>query len=265
LSAKSKSAHERLKISAMVASEIRSRDVLSRLVADGAASAAAFGWQAQLRYCCDDDACTVTVADANFSHGYEYTGVGPRLVLTPQTDRCFVTLTQALRLALGGTCAGAGGVGKSETVRELGTCLGRWTVLISCSAQMTPEASAGVLRGLAMSGAWVCLDEMDRLVPGSLSVLATQLGSVLSAIRARQDWFAFEDETISIRPTAGVMATISAGYAGRHELPPSLTELFRPCAVVAPDLQVGGHGAGKGQVGPCTLTLTLTLTSNPHL
>jgi dynein heavy chain len=249
---KAKSPHERLKLRSLVASELRARDVLSRLIADSASSATAFAWQAQLRYSCTDGASRVAVADAIFVHGYEYSGVGERLVLTPQSDRCFVTLTQALSLAMGGACAGAAGAGKTETIRELGTSLGRWLVVIGCSAQLTKDALGGVLRGLAMSGAWGCLDAMDRLSPGSLSVLATQLGAVLAAVRAKTDWFTFEGERVSLRPTVGVMATTSAGYAGRHELPMSLTGLFRPCAVVAPDLQVrvnGGRGGGGGGGG----------------
>lgn len=55
-----------------------------------------FEWESQLRFYWvrEDDNLFVRQCSASFSYGYEYMGLNGRLVITPLTDRIYLTLTQ---------------------------------------------------------------------------------------------------------------------------------------------------------------------------
>jgi hypothetical protein len=43
------------------------------------------------------------MSNAPFDYGFEYLGVAEKLIQTPLTDRCYLTLTQALYFRMGGS------------------------------------------------------------------------------------------------------------------------------------------------------------------
>jgi len=199
-----------------------------------------FAWQSQLRQYWDNEkqTCYIKVADAEFEYGYEYLGNGPRLVITPLTDRIYITASQSLHLKLGCAPAGPAGTGKTETTKDLASQCGKAVYVFNCSDQMDYQSMGNIFKGLAASGSWGCFDEFNRLLPEVLSVCSVQFKTIIDAIRGKKKTFTLMGSTLDLDPTCGVFITMNPGYLGRSELPETLKSLFRPITVVVPDLEL---------------------------
>lgn len=72
------------------------------------------------------------MCDAEFHYTYEYQGNAAKLVHTPLTDKCYLTLTQGMHMGLGGNPYGPAGTGKTESVKALGGLFGRQVLVFNC-------------------------------------------------------------------------------------------------------------------------------------
>ncbi|XP_059764547.1 dynein axonemal heavy chain 9 [Balaenoptera ricei] len=234
------SSGDRQKVMTICTIDVHARDVVAKMIAQKVDNAQAFLWLSQLRHRWDDEAkhCFANICDAQFLYSYEYLGNTPRLVITPLTDRCYITLTQSLHLTMSGAPAGPAGTGKTETTKDLGRALGIMVYVFNCSEQMGYKSCGNIYKGLAQTGAWGCFDEFNRISVEVLSVVAVQVKSIQDAIRDKKQRFSFLGEEISLNPSVGIFITMNPGYAGRTELPENLKALFRPCAMVVPDFEL---------------------------
>jgi dynein heavy chain len=96
--------NERKKVNSQIVIDVHARDVIDRFVRDSIMDANEFEWESQLRFYWNRaaDELLVGQCSGSFPYGYEYMGLNGRLVITPLTDRCYLTLTQALSMMLGG-------------------------------------------------------------------------------------------------------------------------------------------------------------------
>jgi dynein heavy chain len=102
------SPNARKKLNSQIIIDVHARDIVDRFVRDSIMDDQEFEWESQLRFYWDRTSDQLLVKQCNgvFDYGYEYMGLNGRLVITPLTDRCYLTLTQALSLFMGGAPAG---------------------------------------------------------------------------------------------------------------------------------------------------------------
>lgn len=198
-------AGERQKIMTICTIDVHSRDVVAKMIVVKVENSQAFQWQSQLRHRWDDKQkdCFANICDAQFRYQYEYLGNTPRLVITPLTDRCYITLTQSLHLIMGGAPAGPAGTGKTETTKDLGKALGMMVYVFNCSEQMDYKSIGNIYKGLAQTGCWGCFDEFNRISIEVLSVVAVQVKCIQDAIKDKKLRFHFLGQEIILFNTVG--------------------------------------------------------------
>jgi len=125
-------------IVAVVTTDVHARDIIDELCDRKVTHTHDFLWQQQLRYYWEpeSDDCWIRHSDARVHYGYEYMGATSRLVITPMTDRCWLTLTGSYALKLGAAPAGPAGTGKTESSKDLAKAMGIQCVVFNCSDQI---------------------------------------------------------------------------------------------------------------------------------
>ena len=231
----------RKKYEQLITELVHQRDTTRALNKGNAKDTEEFQWLAQLRYYYFANEenilrrLNVRCANSTFFYGFEYLGVGERLVQTPLTDRCYLTLTQALSYRLGGNPFGPAGTGKTESVKALGAQLGRFVLVFNCDESFDFQAMGRIFVGLCQVGAWGCFDEFNRLEERMLSAVSQQILAIQTGLQEHARDIQLLGRSVSLHQDVGIFVTMNPGYAGRSNLPDNLKLLFRGCAMMKPD------------------------------
>ncbi|KAG5269301.1 hypothetical protein AALO_G00200500 [Alosa alosa] len=228
-----------LKLKALILDIIHNIEVVKQLADAQAHSTDSWAWKKQLRfYLRQDRHCYIQMVDAEFHYSYEYQGNAAKLVHTPLTDKCYLTLTQAMKMGLGGNPYGPAGTGKTESVKALGGLFGRQVLVFNCDEGIDVKSMGRIFVGLVKCGAWGCFDEFNRLEEAVLSAVSMQIQAIQNSIKNQRGGCELLGKEVELDPNSGIFITLNPagkGYGGRQKLPDNLKQLFRPVAMSRPD------------------------------
>uniref|UniRef100_A0A8C9YPH8 Cytoplasmic dynein 2 heavy chain 1 n=1 Tax=Sander lucioperca TaxID=283035 RepID=A0A8C9YPH8_SANLU len=258
-----------LKLKALILDIIHNISVVKQLNQAEVTSPDAWAWKKQLRvYMGTDKCCLIHMVDAQFSYTYEYQGNAAKLVHTPLTDKCYLTLTQAMKMGLGGNPYGPAGTGKTESVKALGGLFGRQVLVFNCDEGIDVKSMGRIFVGLVKCGAWGCFDEFNRLEEAVLSAVSMQIQAIQDSLKHHKNTCELLGKEVELNPNSGVFITLNPagkGYGGRQKLPDNLKQLFRPVAMSRPDNELiaevilYSEGFKNGEILGCKLVAIFNL------
>ncbi|XP_050702243.1 dynein heavy chain, cytoplasmic-like isoform X2 [Eriocheir sinensis] len=243
----------RKKLEHLISEFVHKRTVTRNLIKNKVTNPKSFDWLCQMRFYFDPKQTdplkqlSIHMANAKFNYGFEYLGVQDKLVQTPLTDRCYLTMTQALESRLGGSPFGPAGTGKTESVKALGNQLGRFVLVFNCDETFDFQAMGRIFVGLCQVGAWGCFDEFNRLEERMLSAVSQQVQTIQEALKEKAGssktaaqvlTVELVGKQVKVSTDMAIFITMNPGYAGRSNLPDNLKKLFRSLAMTKPDRQL---------------------------
>jgi dynein heavy chain len=170
------------------------------------------------------------------------------MVNTSDIRRAHTSILSNIKHGDGVLLQGPSGTGKTESLKELGRCMAKYCVIFNCSSEVNIRTLQKLLSGLCYTGSWLCLDEINRLTAEIMSVVASQIHSVKSAVVQGKEVFSFMGKDMRLRKGVGIFSTMNPIYLKRAKLTESLKSYFRVISVNVPDyekiLEVMLYGLG---------------------
>ncbi|XP_071801693.1 uncharacterized protein [Asterias amurensis] len=231
---------QRLRLESLVAQSLYLRDTLEHMSNRKLREIGDFEWRRCIRFYHHFTAGRVQpqiyILDDRFTYGTEFYGGQSSLVLTPVTERCFLSLTLAMKQYKNCAITGGTGVGKTETTKGFAFMLGQYLAMFACSAQSDPGALGKILQGLAMDGCWGCFDEFQLLQTDAIAMVLDHVHAITTALRSRSKYCILGDgEEVALKSGVALFITVNNETAPSEGIPIDIKLLFRTVAVVMPD------------------------------
>lgn len=179
----------------------------------------------------------VSTFDTVIQYGYEYNYYKQCMINTTLTDRCFHTIMQAYKYHLYGAITGLSATGKTETVKSLAQAIAVQFHVFNCTHISSYDFLCQVIKGFISCGAWLCLENFDRLEIELLSTITQSLVSISQAVTTNVNVLALDGSLLNLNSRGYICTIRNLGTFIHYNLPDNLKILFRTVSMMAPDIK----------------------------
>jgi dynein heavy chain len=121
----------------------------------------------------------------SYNFGTEFYGSEQNTIITPSTERYYLSIWHATRLLRGACVLGHSNYGKTQTVKGLAQFFGKFLSILNCTSQTDHSSISSYILGVAQEGTWGFFDEIQNLSDLCVSWLNEYASGVYQCIRRR--------------------------------------------------------------------------------
>ena len=223
-------------ISSLIIQDIYTRDVTGEIHRRKISSENDFFWLKQIKLISVDDEMSLNMLNVSAPYRYEYLGLINRLVITPVTEKSYMALLAAFKCSYYGTIEGVSGVGKSSLMKDITSYMAVMYRAKNGSCNVNIKSITNFFKGIASSGCWATIEDMDRCDPEIMSMAAVLMERMRQCSKDNSESIQFTGhDKFNVEKGYFVSATLNTAYIGRHAIPDDLKILLRPITILKPD------------------------------
>lgn len=237
------SGSDRRIVSNFVLYDLYMRDIVNELVSRGTTKKDNFVWRCVPKPIVKGNGVPcISLCNSDIDYGFEYMGINSRLIITPQTEKMFFAISQALQLQKAICVRGESCTGKADSIQSFARMYGIPFYMMSCESNIKFPNLVRILQGVFASGIWCFFRHID-LIP--YSVLAPTTGILrlmYTYIKEDKDELLIGEHNIILNPRSAAFSTASFSQKKAGQVNQVLKETFCSFALVKPNVsQIGEY------------------------
>ena len=166
---------ERKKAINLICCENYFTEVIKYLIREEINSPADYNWTKYIYMNIDGEDCNIRHMNYNNVYGYQLVGVFNNFILSPQTERIFITMTNNFQVKRPMYFYGFDNSGKKETIIMLSKLFGYSNVIFHMSEYFDLKSFKHLYNGAAKSGNWLIINNFNSLTMETLSVVSQEI------------------------------------------------------------------------------------------
>lgn len=151
------------------------KNIIKTLVREDVVSTVDFNWQRLLHIKLDGENCTIKVFNSEIEYGYEYVGLQDNYIVSPVTERMYISLANSIDDRKPFILYGLHESGKKDTLLSFAKILGKALYTFRCSQNMDIKAFQKLLYASQKTDNWLMLDCIELINKENLSVIAQEI------------------------------------------------------------------------------------------
>ena len=216
------------------------RDLIQRFQNNYIHSTSDFNWERLMKFIWSQESGHVQIEQcfSIIDYGYEFMGVDNIGVDNPESERVWFQINESIRNHNIPLLSGVSGSGKSQTIGNLTTKLGKFCYNMNMNENVNMAVMTQFLRGVCESNVWGNMENINLLTGSIMSIISSHFQTIRTAQTIHLREFTLDNQVTRMYPEVAFLCTenIVHNNSNIKQIPLSLMTLLRKTSVQLPDM-----------------------------